>query len=90
MYKEEASFIREGNGFPTLLKLRDALPKRNILILPIVDCESKRHSEEENISIRCYIEGTKLLASYFWELNEAAKRHSQAPKKRNTSDVCRK
>lgn len=90
MYKEEASFIREGNGFPIVLELRKMLPNRNILFLPLVDCESNRHSDQENISIRCFVESTKLLASYFWELNEAAKRHVVAPKKiKPYADICR-
>ncbi|XP_001603718.1 cytosolic non-specific dipeptidase-like [Nasonia vitripennis] len=90
VYKEEASFIREGNGFPTLLKIRDALPKRNILILPIVDCEAKAHSEEENISLRCYIEGTKLLVSYFHELASTARQHSSSKgSSLGRRDVCR-
>lgn len=86
VYKEEASFIREGNGFPTLLRIRDALARRNILILPIVDCEAGAHSEAENISLRCYIEGTKLLASYFYALPIAA---ANATKGRGRRDVCR-
>ena len=81
VYKEEASLIREGNGYPTLLKIRDALPKRNILILPIVNCEANIHTEEENISLRCYIEGTKLIASYFYALRETALKYSKNEKK---------
>ncbi|XP_014207108.1 cytosolic non-specific dipeptidase-like [Copidosoma floridanum] len=77
VYKEEASFIREGNGFPTLLKLRDSMPSRNILMLPIVNSESKAHSEEENISLQCYIEGTKLLANYFYQLRETARKYDE-------------
>ncbi|XP_058802620.1 cytosolic non-specific dipeptidase-like [Phymastichus coffea] len=88
VYKEEASFIREGNGFPTLLKLRDAMPKLNILMLPIVNNEAKAHTEEENISIRCYIEGAKVLASYFYELPTARLR-STLRKKIGKLNVCR-
>ncbi|KAJ8686953.1 hypothetical protein QAD02_022747 [Eretmocerus hayati] len=89
VYKEDASFIREGNGFPTLLKLRDAMPNRNILILPIVNSEAKAHSEEENISLRNYIEGTKLLIAYFYELPRAAVQHVADKKASRRPKICR-
>ncbi|XP_011503237.1 PREDICTED: cytosolic non-specific dipeptidase-like [Ceratosolen solmsi marchali] len=88
VYKEEVSLIREGNGFPILLNIRNALPKRNILMLPIVSCEAKTHTEEENISLRCYIEGTKLLASYLYELNVVSTQLSLSMKN-PPKNICR-
>ncbi|KAL7291338.1 hypothetical protein TKK_0014938 [Trichogramma kaykai] len=84
VYKEEASFIREGNGFPTLLKLRDAMPGRNILVLPIVDCESKVHRSGENISKHCYVEGGKLFAAYFAALAERAPKRTSSKSNRSS------
>ncbi|XP_033208561.1 cytosolic non-specific dipeptidase-like isoform X2 [Belonocnema kinseyi] len=73
VFKEEANLTREGKGFPILLKLRKALPKKNILVLPLVNNEANIHSEDENISIKNYIEGTKLLANYFHQLGNVSK-----------------
>ena len=39
----------------------------------MVDHEANVHAENENISMKNYIEGTKLFASYFYQLNEVGK-----------------
>lgn len=50
-------------------------------MLPIVDSEAGAHTEKENISLRCYIEGTKLLASYFYQLQKTATKQEKISKK---------
>ncbi|XP_015597191.1 cytosolic non-specific dipeptidase [Cephus cinctus] len=74
VYKEDANFIRDGNGISILLELHKILPKKNILLLPLVNSEANIHSEDENISLRCYFESTKLLASYFHNLENHAQK----------------
>lgn len=69
VYKDPANMVREGNPHASLLEFRKVMPKTNILLLPLVNSEANVHKDGENISLRCYIEGTKLLASYFYNLS---------------------
>ncbi|XP_043275021.1 cytosolic non-specific dipeptidase-like isoform X2 [Venturia canescens] len=70
VYKQDPNLIRESRAYPTLLKFRKGLKgKKNILVLPLVDNESKIGMEGENISLSCYINSTKLLTSYLHHLS---------------------
>ena len=43
---------------------------KNVLLLPMGSSDDGAHSQNEKIDIRNYIEGTKLLAAYLWEVSK--------------------
>ena len=51
------------------LTLQEATGK-NVLLLPMGACDDGAHSQNEKINIRNYIEGTKLLGAYIYELGQ--------------------
>ena len=77
IYKEEPNIIREGNELSTLLELRKALPNANILVLPLTNNESNPSTERENISLKCYIESTKLITNYLHHLSICSKKRTK-------------
>ncbi|XP_046592015.1 cytosolic non-specific dipeptidase-like [Neodiprion lecontei] len=69
VYKDPANLVREGNSYRALLEFQQIMPKTNILLLPLVSGEANIHKDEECITLRCYMEGTKLIANYFYNLS---------------------
>ncbi len=51
------------------LSLQEATGK-NVLLLPMGCSDDGAHSQNEKINERNYIEGTKLLAAYIYELGK--------------------
>ena len=51
------------------ITLQEATGK-NVVLLPMGACDDGAHSQNEKINERNYIEGTKLLGAYMYELGQ--------------------
>jgi len=69
VYGVEPDLTREGGSIPVTLTLQEATGK-NVILLPMGAADDGAHSQNEKIDIRNYIEGTKLLGAYAWELGQ--------------------
>lgn len=67
VYKVEPDMTREGGSIPVTLTLQQATGK-NVVLLPVGASDDGAHSQNEKIDIRNYIEGTKLLGAYLYEV----------------------
>ena len=84
VYGVEPDLTREGGSIPVTLTLQEATglywvtwPQvrvicvflgKNVILLPMGASDDGAHSQNEKIDIRNYIEGTKLLGAYAYEL----------------------
>ncbi|XP_054275860.1 cytosolic non-specific dipeptidase [Macrosteles quadrilineatus] len=71
-YNTEPDLTREGGSIPVTLTLQEITGK-NTLLLPMGACDDGAHSQNEKIDIRNYIEGTKMMAAYLYELGKLGK-----------------
>lgn len=69
VYGCEPDLTREGGSIPVTLTLQEATGK-NVMLLPIGSCDDGAHSQNEKINRWNYIQGAKLLASYFDEVSK--------------------
>lgn len=69
VYKVEPDLTREGGSIPVTLTLQDATGK-NVLLLPMGSADDGAHSQNEKINRTNYIEGTKLLGAYLYEVGQ--------------------
>ncbi|XP_075228684.1 cytosolic non-specific dipeptidase-like [Lycorma delicatula] len=69
VYKIEPNMIREGGSIPITLTLQE-LTQKSVMLLPLGCGDDGAHSQNEKIDIRNYIEGTKLLAAYLYEISQ--------------------
>uniref|UniRef100_A0AAR5PGA7 Peptidase M20 dimerisation domain-containing protein n=1 Tax=Dendroctonus ponderosae TaxID=77166 RepID=A0AAR5PGA7_DENPD len=69
VYGVEPDLTREGGSIPVTLSLQKATGK-NVLLLPVGCGNDGAHSQNEKIDIRNYIEGTKLLGAYLYEVSQ--------------------
>lgn len=67
VYGVEPDLTREGGSIPVTLTLQEATGK-NVILLPMGAADDGAHSQNEKIDTRNYIEGTKLLGAYAYEL----------------------
>ncbi|KAK9882385.1 hypothetical protein WA026_020908 [Henosepilachna vigintioctopunctata] len=67
VYKVEPDLTREGGSIPITLTFQEATGK-NVLLLPVGAGDDGAHSQNEKLDVRNYIEGTKLLAAYLYEV----------------------
>jgi len=67
VYKEKPQYTREGGSIPITLTFQE-LTGRNVLLLPMGQSDDGAHSQNEKISKRSYLCGTKVFAAYFQEL----------------------
>lgn len=67
VYKVEPDLTREGGSIPVTLSFQEATGK-DVLLLPMGQSSDGAHGQDEKISIRNYIEGTKVMAAYLFEL----------------------
>jgi cytosolic nonspecific dipeptidase len=63
----EPDMIREGGSIPIVLVFQEVTGK-SPLLLPMGQCDDGAHSQNEKLSRRNYIEGTKVMAAFFLEL----------------------
>jgi Cys-Gly metallodipeptidase DUG1 len=71
VYKKTPDLTREGGSIPVTLTFAEALGK-NVLLLPMGRGDDGAHSTNEKLDRSNFIEGTKLLGTYLWELTNAA------------------
>lgn len=67
VYGVEPDMTREGGSIPVTLTLQEVTGK-NVMLLPMGASDDGAHSQNEKIDKRNYIEGTKLLAAYLYEV----------------------
>lgn len=67
VYGVDPDLTREGGSIPVTLTLQETTGK-NVILLPMGACDDGAHSQNEKIDERNYIEGTKLLGAYIYEL----------------------
>jgi len=67
VYGVEPDLTREGGSIPVTLTLQEATGK-NVILLPMGAADDGAHSQNEKIDVRNYIEGTKLLGAYAYQL----------------------
>jgi nonspecific dipeptidase len=63
----EPDMTREGCSIPVTLTFQEVCGK-NVMLLPIGACDDMAHSQNEKLNLRNYINGTKLLGAYFYEV----------------------
>ncbi|CAG9770580.1 unnamed protein product [Ceutorhynchus assimilis] len=69
VYGVEPDLTREGGSIPITLVLQETTGK-NVILLPMGCGNDGAHSQNEKIDIRNYIEGTKLLGAYLYEVSQ--------------------
>jgi nonspecific dipeptidase len=69
VYAVEPDMTREGGSIPVTLTLQKATGK-NVILLPMGCGDDGAHSQNEKLDIRNYIEGTKLLGAYLYEVSQ--------------------
>ncbi|RZB39994.1 cytosolic non-specific dipeptidase [Asbolus verrucosus] len=69
VYKVDPDLTREGGSIPVTLTLQQATGK-NVILLPVGAGDDGAHSQNEKIDLRNYIEGTKLLGAYLYEVGQ--------------------
>ncbi len=67
VYGVEPDLTREGGSIPVTISLEEATGK-NVILLPMGASDDGAHSQNEKVDLRNYIEGTKLLGAYLYEL----------------------
>lgn len=72
VWGQEAQLTREGGSIPIALMLEE-LTAANVLLLPMGQSDDGAHSQNEKISIRNYLNGTKVFAAYFMELSNLSR-----------------
>ncbi|XP_057333237.1 cytosolic non-specific dipeptidase [Microplitis mediator] len=68
VYGVDPDLSREGGSIPVTLTFQEVTGK-NVLLLPVGCGDDGAHSQNEKLNIRNYIEGTKLLGSYLYEVS---------------------
>jgi nonspecific dipeptidase len=72
IYKVKPQYTREGGSIPITLTFQE-LTGRNVLLLPMGQSDDGAHSQNEKISKRNYISGTKVFASYIHQVSLLSK-----------------
>lgn len=69
VYNMTPYLIREGGSIPVTLTIQETT-RKNVLLLPMGASDDGAHSQNEKIDIRNYIEGTKVMAAYLYEVGQ--------------------
>ncbi|KAJ7594376.1 hypothetical protein C8J56DRAFT_435860 [Mycena floridula] len=67
VYNQEPDLTREGGSIPVTLTFADSL-QCNVVLLPMGRGDDGAHSTNEKLDRSNYIEGTKLLGTYLYEI----------------------
>lgn len=62
-------FQKTGGSIPVTLTFQEVTGK-NVLLLPLGCGDDGAHSQNEKIDVRNYIEGSKLLGAYLYEVSQ--------------------
>lgn len=71
VYKVKPDLTREGGSIPVTLTFEESLGK-NVCLLPMGQGNDGAHSINEKLDRSNYIEGTKLLGAYLYEISQIA------------------
>lgn len=71
VYGRKPDLTREGGSIPVTLTFAEALGV-NVLLLPMGRGDDGAHSTNEKLDRSNYIQGTKLLGTYLWEVSKCA------------------
>ncbi|KAM4705932.1 cytosolic non-specific dipeptidase [Rhinophrynus dorsalis] len=69
VFKVEPDLTREGGSIPVTLTFQEATGK-NVMLLPVGSADDGAHSQNEKLNRYNYIEGTKLLGAYLYEVSK--------------------
>lgn len=69
IYGQDPQYIRGGGSIPVIIVLEE-LTGKNVVLIPMGQSDDAAHGQNEKISIRNYIQGTKVFAAYFMELGK--------------------
>ncbi|KAJ3502728.1 hypothetical protein NLJ89_g8755 [Agrocybe chaxingu] len=72
VYKQDPDLTREGGSIPVTLTFAESLGV-NVLLLPMGRGDDGAHSTNEKLDRSNFIEGSKLLGTYLYELADIAK-----------------
>ncbi|KAI0249777.1 CNDP dipeptidase [Lactifluus subvellereus] len=72
VYHRAPDYMREGGSIPVTLTFAEALGV-NVLLLPMGRGDDGAHSTNEKLDISNFIQGTKLLGSYLYEVGAGTK-----------------
>jgi len=72
VYGVKPIMTRSGGSIPITIIFQEVTGK-NVMLLPMGQADDGAHSQNEKISKRNYIEGTKLFVSYLLELGAQLK-----------------
>ncbi|KAG7211449.1 hypothetical protein KM043_010733 [Ampulex compressa] len=67
VYDVEPDLSREGGSIPVTLTFQEVTGK-NVLLLPVGCGDDGAHSQNEKLNVHNYIQGTKLLGAYLYEV----------------------
>uniref|UniRef100_A0A8W4FIV5 Carnosine dipeptidase 2 n=1 Tax=Sus scrofa TaxID=9823 RepID=A0A8W4FIV5_PIG len=65
----EPDLTREGGSIPVTLTFQEATGK-NVMLLPMGSADDGAHSQNEKLNRHNYIEGTKMMAAYLYEVSQ--------------------
>ncbi|XP_001366150.1 cytosolic non-specific dipeptidase [Monodelphis domestica] len=65
----EPDLTREGGSIPVTLTFQEATGK-NVMLLPVGSADDGAHSQNEKLNRHNYIEGTKMLGAYLYEVSQ--------------------
>ncbi|XP_046390572.1 cytosolic non-specific dipeptidase [Ischnura elegans] len=68
VYGVEPDMTREGGSIPVTLTFEEVTGGRGVLLLPMGSADDGAHAQNEKINVKNYIEGTKLLGAYLYEI----------------------
>jgi Cys-Gly metallodipeptidase DUG1 len=71
IYGRKPDLTREGGSIPVTLTFAETLGV-NVLLLPMGRGDDGAHSTNEKLDKSNYIQGTKLLGTYLWEVSKIA------------------
>ncbi|CAK9304541.1 unnamed protein product [Gordionus sp. m RMFG-2023] len=70
VYGLEPDYTREGGTIPAVVYLSQAIPSpTNVILLPIGTTDDGAHSQNEKLSEQHFMNGTKLMLAYIYELS---------------------
>ncbi|XP_010202681.2 beta-Ala-His dipeptidase [Colius striatus] len=69
VFGEDPDFIRDGSTVP-VARMFQTITQKSVIMLPIGAADDGEHSQNEKISRRNYIEGTKVFAAFFLEISK--------------------
>jgi nonspecific dipeptidase len=71
VYGVMPEMTREGGSIPITLTFEELLgPGKSVMLLPMGQSDDGAHSQNEKLSLRNYVLGTKMFAAYMYEVSQ--------------------